>query len=142
MIFDYGNAKQSRVTLVQEVGHKTRIHNPVSESSRRLSHPYRRYGCIGRNCIRPDPPKDLIHYFTTCQAQLEYNIRSLRNEIKENGTIWISWPKTTANLETDLNENIIRNIALSNGLVDVKICAVNEIWSGLKLVIPLKNRKS
>lgn len=55
--------------------------------------------------------------------------------------IWISWPKKSAKIETDLTEDVIRNIALKNGLVDIKVCAVDETWSGLKLVIPVKGRK-
>ena len=85
--------------------------------------------------------KDFIHYFAKTESQLNKDIKQLRQEIEENGMIWISWPKKAAKIETDINENIIRNIALSNGLVDVKVCAVDEIWSGLKLVIRLKDRK-
>lgn len=66
----------------------------------------------------------------------------MRQEIEENGMIWVSWYKKSAKIETDLNENIIRDIALNNGLVDVKVCAIDEIWSGLKLVIRLKDRKN
>jgi hypothetical protein len=56
------------------------------------------------------------------------------------GTLWISWPKKSASLKTDLNENRIREIGLENGLVDVKVCAVDETWSGLKFVYRLKDR--
>lgn len=85
--------------------------------------------------------KDLIHYFTKSAAQLKKEIKQLRQEIEENGMIWVSWPKKASKIETDLNEDIIRDLALNNGLVDVKVCAVDEIWSGLKLVIPVKDRK-
>jgi len=57
-----------------------------------------------------------------------------------NITIWISWYKKTAKIPTDLTEDVIRNYALKNGLVDVKVCAVSDIWSGLKLVVPVKLR--
>jgi len=85
--------------------------------------------------------KDFIHYFAKSTAQLNKDIKQLRQEIEENGMIWISLYKKSAKIETDLNENIIRDIALNNGLVDVKVCAVDEKWSGLKLVIRLKDRK-
>lgn len=85
--------------------------------------------------------KDFIHYFAKSSIQLNKDIKQLRQEIEENGMIWVSWYKKSANIETDLNENIIRDIALSNGLVDVKVCAIDEIWSGLKLVVRLKDRK-
>lgn len=84
--------------------------------------------------------KDFIHYFAKSAAQLNKDIKQLRQEIEENGIIWVSWYKKSAKIETDLNENIIRDIALKNELVDVKVCAIDEIWSGLKLVIRLKDR--
>lgn len=65
---------------------------------------------------------------------------SLRNEIAEDGIIWISWYKKASKIKTDVTEDYIREIALANGLVDIKVCAIDEIWSGLKLVIPVKNR--
>ncbi len=64
----------------------------------------------------------------------------MRDEIEQNGMIWISWPKKASKMPTDITEDVIRNLALANGLVDVKVCAVDEIWSGLKLVIPVKDR--
>jgi hypothetical protein len=85
--------------------------------------------------------KDFIHYFTKSAKGLEKEIRQLRKEIEENGMIWISWPKKASKIETDVNENIVRDLALTNGLVDVKVCAIDEIWSGLKLVIRVKDRK-
>jgi len=85
--------------------------------------------------------KDFIHYFAKSTAQLSKDIKELRQEIEENGIIWISWYKKSAKIETDLDGNIVRGIALNNGLVDIKVCAIDEKWSGLKLVIPLKNRQ-
>lgn len=85
--------------------------------------------------------KNLVHYFTTSSVKLENDINELREEIEQNGMIWISWPKKASKVATDLNENIIREIALRNGLVDVKVCAIDETWSALKLVIRLKDRQ-
>ncbi len=85
--------------------------------------------------------KDFIHYFTKQAKELERDMVSLKNEIVPNGMIWISWPKKSSKIETDVTEDTIRNLALANGLVDVKVCAVDEVWSGLKLVIPVKDRK-
>ena len=84
--------------------------------------------------------KDFIHYFTDSAAKLTENIDQLRNEIEQNGIIWISWPKKASKMNTDLNGNIVREIGLQNGLVDIKVCAVDETWSGLKFVIPVKDR--
>ncbi|SHK05972.1 DUF3052 family protein [Pseudozobellia thermophila] len=85
--------------------------------------------------------KDFIHYFTKSASELNNDIQQLKQEIEQNGMIWISWPKKSAKVETDLDGNIVREIGLNNGLVDIKVCAVNEIWSGLKFVIPVKDRK-
>lgn len=92
--------------------------------------------------INDDPTikKDFVHYFATAAKDLQDNIVSLKNEIKQNGIIWVSWYKKTAKIPTDVTEDFIRSLALAKGLVDIKICAVDEIWSGLKLVIPVKNR--
>lgn len=84
--------------------------------------------------------KDFIHYFAVKSSALAKDIFSLRKEIFPSGMLWISWPKKTSKVTTDINENLIREIALSNGLVDIKVCAVDETWSGLKLVVPVKER--
>jgi hypothetical protein len=65
----------------------------------------------------------------------------LKDEIEQNGMIWVSWQKKASGIRSGVNENMIRKVALDSGLVDVKVCSVDEIWSGLKLVIPLKARK-
>ncbi len=66
----------------------------------------------------------------------------LREKISDNGTIWVSWPKKSANIPTDITEDVVREVALPFGLVDIKVCAVDETWSGLKLMIRRENRKS
>ena len=84
---------------------------------------------------------DFIHMFVKEKKEFEKEVLRLRKALKEDGMIWISWPKKASKVPTDLDENIIRDFALKNGLVDVKVCAVDEVWSGLKLVIPVKLRK-
>lgn len=84
--------------------------------------------------------KNLIHYFTDHANNYVKDLPKLKKQIEQNGMIWISWPKKSSKTATDLNENIIRDFALKNGLVDVKVCAVDDTWSGLKLVIPVKDR--
>ena len=86
--------------------------------------------------------KDFIHFFTKSAAELQQQLPKLKEEIVANGIIWISWPKKAAKLHTDVTEDVIRNMALAIGLVDVKVCAVDETWSGLKLVIPVKERQT
>lgn len=78
---------------------------------------------------------DIVHVFTKEKTQLQAELIKLRSAIKANGVIWISWPKKASKVPTDITEDTIREIALPLGLVDIKVCAVSEIWSGLKLVI-------
>lgn len=86
--------------------------------------------------------KNIVHFFTKEATELYKSIVPFKNEIEQNGMIWVSWPKKASKVPTDITEDLIRDFALANGLVDVKVCAVDEVWSGLKLVIPVKNRKS
>lgn len=83
---------------------------------------------------------DCIHWFSKSADELEIEMPAMKRAIVRNGMIWISWPKKSAKVPTDVTEDVVRNTALRNGLVDVKVCAVDEIWSGLKLVIPVKDR--
>ena len=85
---------------------------------------------------------DLVHFFTKSTKELNKILPGLKNEIIQNGMIWVSWPKKSAKIVTDINENLIRDLGLSCGLVDIKVCALDEVWSGLKFVIPVKSRKS
>lgn len=84
--------------------------------------------------------KNFIHYFTKKAKELQADIKNLKAEIIPDGMIWISWPKKSSGIETDITEDVIRSMALNTGLVDIKVCAIDEIWSGLKLVIPVKDR--
>jgi len=84
--------------------------------------------------------KDLIHFFTISAEELRAVLPALKNEVVHNGMIWVSWPKKASKMTTDVNEQMIRDLALASGLVDIKVCAVDEVWSGLKLVIPVKER--
>ena len=82
-----------------------------------------------------DPGYDVIHGFTASRAVLEDSAKPLMQQIDRNGSIWISWPKKASKVPTDITEDVIRDVVLPIGLVDVKVAAVTEIWSGLKLVI-------
>ena len=84
--------------------------------------------------------KDIIHFFPKDARELNKLLPQLKKQIVANGMIWVSWPKKAAKIPTDVTEDLIRNYALSIGLVDIKVCAVDEVWSGLKLVIPVKDR--
>jgi len=93
--------------------------------------------------IKKNEIPDLIHLFVKSVKEFESEMKSLRSVYKKNSTviIWVSWYKKAAKIPTDITEDVIRNYALKNDLVDVKVCAVSDIWSGLKLVVPLAKRK-
>jgi hypothetical protein len=83
----------------------------------------------------PEPPVEAVLMFVTHCATLDCKLRMLLPLIARDGMVWVSWPKKAAKVETDITEDVIRAVALPLGLVDVKVCAIDETWSGLKLVI-------
>jgi hypothetical protein len=97
---------------------------------------------ISEQLCRKGQTPDFIHLFAKNNRVFENEMKKLKPVIKSNPsvTIWISWYKKSAKIPTDITEDTIRNYALKNDLVDVKVCAVSEIWSGLKLVVPLAKR--
>jgi hypothetical protein len=92
--------------------------------------------------LRTSPPRPLTaaHVFVTRKEQLRKRLTSLRKAIDPAGFVWISWPKKSAKLQTDVTEDTIREVALPQGWVDVKVCAVSDVWSGLKLVVRRSER--
>jgi hypothetical protein len=83
---------------------------------------------------------DMIHVFAIKAAGLGDKLPIYRDAIKPDGMIWVSWPKKSSGVATDLTDNVVRETALSLGLVDIKVCAIDETWSGLKFVIPKAER--
>jgi hypothetical protein len=88
----------------------------------------------------PLAPIDIAHVFVTVRAELKAKLEQLLPLLQPAGMIWVSWPKRAAKVATDITEDVIRDVALPMGLVDVKVCAVDAIWSGLKLVVRRQNR--
>ncbi len=88
-----------------------------------------------KEVVRGKEKVDVLHYFTMNKGYLVKDIKKIKSAVKKDGAIWISWPKKASGIITDINENTIREVALKNGLVDVKVCAIDDIWSGLKLVV-------
>jgi hypothetical protein len=86
------------------------------------------------------PPFQAVHIFATKRNILEKQLASVRRGLDQRGFVWVSWPKKTAQVVTDVTEDVIREIALPIGLVDIKVCAVSDVWSGLKLVIRKSER--
>src|SRR5215510_6123052 len=84
---------------------------------------------------------NVVVYLTDKRAALEKDFSGLSSALEQDGMLWIGWPKKTSGRATDLTEDVVRQIGLKRGLVDVKVCAIDETWSGLKFVIRLKDRK-
>ena len=83
---------------------------------------------------------DFIHVFAASRTELQREFPKLRDALRPDGMLWVSWPKKASGKATDLDENIVRDLGLKSGLVDVKVCAVDETWSALKFVFRLKDR--
>jgi len=88
----------------------------------------------------PEAPIDAAHIFVTERADLEAKLKHVLTLMNRAGFIWVSWPKKASKVPTDITEDVIRDIALPMHLVDVKVCSVDDIWSGLKLLIRKEHR--
>ncbi len=82
-----------------------------------------------------------VHFFTARRSELKKKLPMLREKVADTGTVWVSWPKRSAGVPTDVTEDVVRAVALPLGFVDVKVCAIDETWSGLKLMVRRTNRK-
>jgi len=89
---------------------------------------------------RPTTTSAFIHWFVRNRGELDTSFSRLARALTDEGTLWVSWPKQTSGVKTDLNENIIREMGLKEGLVDVKVIALDGVWSGLKFVRRMENR--
>ncbi len=89
---------------------------------------------------RPKAPLDMVHLFATESAGLASRLRRYRDAIAPDGMVWVSWPKTSSGVATDLSDVMVRDTALALGLVDVKVCAIDATWSGLKFVVRKSER--
>ncbi len=91
---------------------------------------------------RPVSSLDMVHLFATEAARLAGQLGRFRDAIAADGMIWVSWPKKSSGVSSDLSDVVVRGIALPLGLVDVKVCAIDDVWAGLKFVIPKDRRAS
>jgi hypothetical protein len=90
--------------------------------------------------MRIDCDTDLIHVFTDRRSDLGRALQRARRSMRPDATIWVSWPKKASGVPTDITEDVVRELALPMGLVDIKVCAVDETWSGLKLMLRKSER--
>ena len=88
----------------------------------------------------PKQPIDFVLLFVKKKQELEKAFLRYALRLKPTGMLWVSWPKKSSGVSTDLTENVVRDVGLAKGMVDVKVCAVDEVWSGLKFVFRLKDR--
>ncbi|HEU0275682.1 MAG TPA: DUF3052 family protein [Candidatus Udaeobacter sp.] len=106
---------------------------------------YRRLlGTLPENIMFADrlrPGSGFVHVFTRKRGDLETKLSVLREKIADTGTVWVSWPKKSSGVPTDVTEDVVRAVALPLGFVDTKVCAIDETWSGLKLMVRRENRK-
>ncbi len=93
-----------------------------------------------RLLAQPRAPLDMIHVFATEAKGLAGRLRKFRKVMAPDGMIWVSWPKKTSGVASDLSDVVVRDTALSLGLVDIKVCAIDEVWSGLKFVVRARDR--
>ena len=84
---------------------------------------------------------DMIHFFTTDRDELRELLPRLKNAIRHSGSIWVSWPKNSSGMYSSVDAHVIRDVCLPMGLVDIKICSVDDVWTALKLVIRVEHRR-
>jgi hypothetical protein len=96
---------------------------------------------VVRRGLGTGPPLDVILAFFARRRRFERQLATFRRRMTPAAGLWIAWPKKASGVATDMNEHVVREVALPTGLVDNKVCAINEIWSGLRLVIRLEHRR-
>ena len=116
-------------------GHRLAIHNAPKGFDKELAP-------LPDGVVNGDKaPLDAAILFAANKAVLEKHLRRLAGKLAPAGMLWVAWPKMSSGVDTDLREGVVRETGLAAGLVDIKVCAVNEVWSGLKFVIRVKDRK-
>jgi hypothetical protein len=90
----------------------------------------------------PQPPEEFVHLFVTRRSELSRQLARLREQVSDQAIVWVSWPKRSSAIHSDITDQVIRDVALPLGFVDTKVCAVDQVWSGLKLMIRRSERKS
>ncbi|MCU7729925.1 DUF3052 domain-containing protein [Actinoplanes sp. KI2] len=98
-------------------------------------------GVVVRPGLAADAPTDVIVLFVTERHELLARLDEVRRGMAQDGGFWVAWPKRASKVPTDVTEDVVREVALPTGLVDNKVCAIDEIWSGLRLVIRRENRR-
>jgi hypothetical protein len=133
-------AGYSSRSLVEKLGIKPRTRIAILNPPRGFRTTLGKLPAGVRVTSRVSRTYPFIHFFTRDRAVLEKEMPGLLRALAPDGALWVSWPKKASGVPTDMTEDVVRAVALPTGLVDVKVAAIDEVWSGLKLVRRLKNR--
>jgi len=133
-------AGYSQRSLVEKLGIKAGSKIAILNAPRGYRRTLGKLPAGVRVAATPQGKVSLIQFFTVARIELEQKIPALLRVLEPAGMIWVSWPKKASGVPTDITEGVVRAVALPTGLVDVKVAAIDEVWSGLKLVRRLKNR--
>ena len=133
-------AGYSKRSLVEKLGIKDGFVISIIEAPRNYSVTLGKLPSGVKQCKKLEGPLNFVQFFCSNRSRLEANFPTLKDALSPSGMLWVSWPKVSSGVLTDLTENVVRDIGLRNGLVDVKVCAVDEIWSGVKFVFRLEDR--
>ena len=134
-------AGYSRKSLVEKLGIKVGFAIAILGGPRNYAATLGELPSGVKQGTRLKGPLDFIQFFSSRRSHLEELFPKLKAALSPSGMLWVSWPKGSSGVPTDLTENVVREIGLANALVDVKVCAVDETWSGLKFVYRLKDRR-
>jgi len=125
----------SRTPLAKKLGYKSGMQACLMDAPQGFRKLLKPLPEEVRFAARAGTATDLVHAFATSRADLARALESCRRILKPEAAIWVSWPKKASKVPTDITEDVIRDVALPLGLVDIKVCAVDDTWSGLKLVL-------
>ena len=125
----------SGTPLVRKLGFKPGMHVHLSDAPQEFASLVGKLPEDVRVLRRATKDLDLVVLFATERRALARRLQTLQPKLAPNGMIWVAWPKRAAQVPTDITEDVVRDVALPRGLVDVKVCAIDDVWSGLKLVI-------
>jgi hypothetical protein len=131
----------SGTPLLDRLGFKAEFRAAVLNAPPEYRKKLEELGSLAVGEVLPHHSLDFIHFFAVDRSQLETEFPTLKEGLKQTGMLWVSWPKRSSGVKTDLSDRVVREVGLRNGLVDVRVAAVDETWSGLKFVRRLKDKR-
>jgi hypothetical protein len=128
-------AGYSGTPLTKKLGIKERTSVVAVDAPKRYRELLEPLPAAVRFSTKVDKTTDIVHVFSTKKSDLARALATYRKKLNPSAAVWVSWPKKAAKVPTDITEDVVRDIALPLGFVDIKVCAVDDVWSGLKLVV-------